>query len=54
MPNLTREEFGRLLDDFADAYGAAVLAAAKPGAEYDSAVERAVEARQALTKAVFP
>jgi hypothetical protein len=54
MSNLTREEFETLLDEFANTYGAAVLAAAKPDEEYDRAVAAAVEARQALTKAVFP
>lgn len=51
---ITREEFDRLLDEFMEAYGAAILVSTRVGTAYPDALEKAVEARQALGKAVFP
>lgn len=50
---LTREKFDELLDTFADAYGAAVLAA-NSDPDYREATEKAVEAKRAILQAVFP
>ena len=49
---ITRDELDNLLDDLLDAYGAAVLAR-KDSAESREAVEKAVNAREAIRKAVF-
>lgn len=49
---LTRAQLDDMLDSFADAYGAAVLAA-NTGRGYQEATEKAVEAKQAILKAVF-
>lgn len=50
---LTRAQLDDMLDSFADAYGAAVLSA-NTGRGYKEATEKAVEAKQAILKAVFP
>lgn len=50
---LTRTRLDDMLDSFADAYGAAVLAA-NSGRGYQEATEKAVEAKQAILKVVFP
>ena len=51
---LTLEQLNELLDDFADAYGTAVLAAGSNKRDYDEATLKAVEAREAIRQAVFP
>ena len=50
---VSREEFERLLDEYAALFGAAVYAQGKSATEYRDATEKAVEARQALLKAVL-
>jgi hypothetical protein len=51
---VSREEFERLLDEYTALFGAAVYAQGKTATEYRDATEKAVEARDALLKAVFP
>lgn len=51
---LTRAEFARLLDAFADAYGAAVLSATNGSHDYGEKTIEAVDAKNALIEAVFP
>ncbi len=50
---ITREEFDRLLEAYADAYGKAVFAVHAGGEEFKAVIDKAVEAKGALERAVF-
>jgi len=50
---LTRAEFDRLLTECMDTYARAVQAHFRSGTDYHERLDKATEARAALTKAVF-
>jgi len=50
---LTRAEFDRLLIECMDTYAQAVQAHFRNGTDYYERIDKATEARSALTKAVF-
>jgi hypothetical protein len=51
---LTRKEFDRLLTECMDTYAEAVQAHFRNGADYNERLDKATQARAALTDAVFP
>lgn len=50
---LTRAEFDRLLTECMDTYAQAVQAHFRSGDDYNERIEKATQARKALTDAVF-
>lgn len=51
---VTRAEFDRLLTECMDTYAQAVQAHFRSGTDYNERLDKATQARAALTNAVFP